>query len=63
MKKVTFEYGCRALGYTAGEFYVPEDMSSEKISKMIDDMAGFSFNFQTEDGYEEQTETVYRKSR
>lgn len=63
MKKVTFEYGCRALGYTDGEFYVPEEMSDEEISRKIDDMAGFSFNFQTEDGYEEQTEVVYRKMR
>lgn len=63
MKKVEYEYGCRALGYTDGEFFVPEDTSDEEIQKKIDEMAGFSTWFKTEDGYEEQTEIVYRKVR
>lgn len=63
MKKVTFEYGCKALGYTDGEFYVPDAMSDGEILREISDMAGFSFSFQTESGYEEQTEVVYRKVR
>ncbi len=63
MKKVTYEYGCRALGYTDGEFFVDENMSDSEIQQKIEDMAEFSFHFRTEDGYEEQTEVVYRKVR
>lgn len=63
MKKVTFEYGCRALGYTDGEFFVDENTPDSEIQKQIEDMAGFSVIFRTEDGYEEKTETVYRKVR
>lgn len=61
MKKVSYEYGCRALGYTDGEFFVDEDIPDCEIEKMIEEMAGFSFNFQTDNGYEERTEVVYRK--
>ena len=63
MKRVTFEYGCRALGYTDGEFFVDENTSDSEIQKQIEDMANFSIIFRTEDGYEERTETVYRKVR
>lgn len=63
MKKVTYEYGCRALGYTGGEFFVDENMPDSEIQQKIEDIAGFSFHFHTEDGYEEQTEVVYRKAR
>lgn len=63
MKKVTYEYGCRALGYTDGEFFVDENMSDSDIRQKIEDMAGFNCYFRTEDGYEEQTEVVYRKTR
>lgn len=61
MKRVTYEYGCRALGYTDGEFYVDEDMSDDEIRQKIDDMAGFYVGFTSENGYEAQTEVVYRK--
>ncbi len=52
MKKVTYEYGCRTLGYTDGEFFVDDDMSHDEIQKKIDDMVAFSINFSTKDGYE-----------
>lgn len=63
MKKVSYWYGCRALGYTDGEFFVPENMPDQEIQNKIDEMAGFSVGFNTENGYEEQTEVVYRKVR
>lgn len=63
MKKVTYQYGCRALGYTDGEFFVDEGMTDADIQEKIERKAGFSITFYTEDGYEPQTEIVFRKSR
>ena len=41
MKKVEYEYGCRALGYYKGEMYVPEDMTETAIEQQIKNKAGF----------------------
>ena len=61
MKKVTYEYGCRALGHTDGEIYVEDSLSDKEIKKQIEDMAGFSIYVDIEEGFEEKTELVYRK--
>ena len=64
MKKVEYEYGCRALGYYKGEVYVPEDMTRTEIEQQIKNEAGFGiWIHNTEDGYEEVTEVVYKKTR
>ena len=63
MKKVSYEYGCRALGYTDGELYVDENMTDDEIRSQIEDMAGFGIYYSTEDGYEPVQETIYRKKR
>lgn len=63
MKKVTYGFGCRALGYSEGEFYVDESTSDSEIYKKLDDMAEFETWFSTEDGYEPEQEVVYRKVR
>ncbi len=63
MKRVTFEYGCRALGYVKGELFVDEKMPNDEIQKKIEDEIEFFITFNTEDGYEARTETVYRKVR
>ena len=61
MKKVIYEYGCRALGHTDGEIYVEDILSDKEIKKQIEDMAGFSIYVDIEEGFEEKTELVYRK--
>lgn len=64
MKKVEYEYGCRALGYYRGEMYVPEDMTRTEIEQKIKNEAGFSIGVcSMENGYEEVTEVVYKKTR
>lgn len=64
MKKVEYEYGCRALGYYKGEMYVSEDMSRMEIKKQIENESGFGvWIYSEEDGYEEVTEVVYKKVR
>lgn len=64
MKKVEYEYGCRALGYYKGVMYVPENMTGMAIEQQIRNEAGFDILIHNmEDGYEEATEVVYRKKR
>ena len=64
MKKVEYEYGCRALGYYKGEMYVPEDMTGMVIEQQIKNEAGFNILIHSvEYGYEEVTEVVYKKMR
>lgn len=61
MKKVSFEYGCPALGYTKGEIFVEENMTDDEIRAKIEDVSDFYIGFTAEDGYEPVLETVYRK--
>lgn len=61
IKKVSFDYGCRALGYSDGEFFVEEGTPDDEVRAMVEDKIGFYVDFTTVDGYEEQTEVVYRK--
>lgn len=61
MKKVTGYISVRALGCYDFEFYVSDDTTDEEIQKMVDDTMELNYNYQVEDGYEEYTETKYRK--
>ena len=62
MKKVEYEFGCRALGYYKGVMYVTEDMTDMAIEQQIKNEADFGvWIHKMEDGYEEVTEVVYRK--
>ena len=60
MKKVSGYINARPLGEFNFEFYVPEDMTDEQIRKKIKDKYECYIHFETEDGYEEITETVTR---
>ena len=42
------------------EFFVPEDMTDEQIGEVIKHKYDSYISFETEDGYEEVTETVTR---
>ena len=61
MKKVTGYISTRPLGSYDFEFFVPDDTTDEEIQKMVDDTMELSWDYQVEDGYEEYTETKYRK--
>ena len=60
MKKVSGYINARPLGEFKFEFYVPENMTDEQIMKEIKDKYECYIYFETEDGYEEITETVTR---
>lgn len=60
MKKVTGYISVRPLGDFDFEFFVPEDMTDDQIEKEIKHKYECSIGFDTEDGYEEITETVTR---
>ena len=60
MKKVSGYIYVRPLGEFNFEFYVPEDMTHEQIRKEIKHKYECYIDFETEDGYEEITETVTR---
>ena len=60
MKKVSGYINARPLGVFDFEFYVPEDMTHEQIREEIKDKHECYIYFETEDGYEEITETVTR---
>ena len=60
MKKVSGYINVRPLGEFNFEFYVPEDMTCEQIAEKIKNKYECYIHFETEDGYEEITETVTR---
>lgn len=60
MKKVSGSLGARPIGDFDFEFYVPEDMTDDQIKKEIKSKYECYIYFDTEDGYEEVTETVTR---
>lgn len=60
MKKVSGYINVRPLGEFNFEFYVPEDMTDEQIRKEIKKKYECYISFETENGYEEITETVTR---
>ena len=63
MKKVSGYISARPLGNFDFEFYVPEDMTRAQIREEIKRKYECYIDFDTENGYEEVTETVtsYKK--
>lgn len=60
MKRVTGSIGVRPLGDFDFDFFVPDNMSDEQIRESIKKKYECYIYFDTEDGYEEVTETVTR---
>lgn len=63
MKKVKGYIYVRALGEYNWEFYVPDDATDEEIKEQVEEICNYDIDYAVEDGYEEYTETRYRKKR
>lgn len=61
MKKVSGYIYVRALGQYDFEFYVEDDATDEEIQSRVDDITDYSISYEVEDGYIEETQTIYRK--
>lgn len=61
MKKVTGFISVDALGQYDFEFFVPDDTPTEEIERLVDEKTGYYQEYHVEEGYEEYTETRYRK--
>ena len=61
MKKVSGYIYVRALGQYDFEFYVEDDTTDEEIQSRVDDITDYSISYGVEDGYIEETQTIYRK--
>lgn len=61
MKKVSGYIDVRALGCYDFEFYVDDNATDEEIKKLVDGACNYCIDYYVEDGYEEYTETRYRK--
>lgn len=61
MKKVSGYIDVRALGCYDFEFYVDDSATDEEIKKLVDGKCNYYIDYNVEDGYEEYTETRYRK--
>ncbi len=61
MKKVSGYISVRPLGCYDFEFFVNDDATDEEIRQQIEDLTEFSQHYDIEEGYEEYTETRYRK--
>ena len=60
MKRVTGSINARPLGEFDFEFFASEDMTDDEIYKEIKHKYECYISFDTEDGYEEVTETITR---
>ena len=61
MKKVSGYIYVRALGQYDFEFYVEDNATKEEIKKQMEDVANYYIDYDVEDGYIAETQTVYRK--
>lgn len=61
MKKVSGYISVRALGCHNFEFFVDDNATDEEIQQKVDDTMMLSYDYDVEEGYEEYTETKYRK--
>lgn len=61
MKKVSGHIYVRALGQYDFEFYVEDNATKEEIKKQVEDVANYYIDYDVEDGYIAETQTVYRK--
>ena len=60
-KKVSGYVSVRALGCYDFEFYVDDNATDEEIQQKVDEHMQLSHDYSVEEGYEEYTETRYRK--
>lgn len=63
IKKVKGYIYVRALGEYNWEFYVPDDATDDEIKEKVEEICNYDIDYTVEDGYEEYTETRYRKKR
>ena len=61
MKKVSGYVSVRALGCYAFDFYVHDNATDEEIQQKVNEHMQLSHDYSVEEGYEEYTETRYRK--
>lgn len=63
MKKVSGYISVRALGCYDFTFYVDDNATDEEIETKVEETMQLSHDYSVEPGYEEYTETYYRKKR
>ena len=61
MKRIKGCIYVRALGQHYFEFYVDDNTTDEEIKRRVEDVCDYYIDYNVEDGYEEYTETRYRK--
>lgn len=61
MKRIKGCIYVRALGQHDFEFYVDDNTTDEEIKRRVEDVCDYYIDYNVEDGYEEYTETRYRK--
>jgi len=61
MKKVSGCIDVRALGCYDWEFYVEDDATEEEIKKRVDEICEYYIEWDVEEGYVAEQQTVYRK--
>ena len=61
MKRVKGYISTRPLGSYDFEFFVEDSMTDQEIKNKVEDMLEFSMDYQVEEGYIAEQQTVYRK--
>jgi hypothetical protein len=61
MKRVTGYISTRPLGSYDFEFFVEDSVTDQEIKQKVEDMLEFSMDYQVEEGYIAEQQTVYRK--
>lgn len=61
MKRVKGYISTRPLGSFDFDFFVDDSMTDEEIQAKIDDILEFSMDYDVEEGYVAEQQTVYRK--
>lgn len=63
MKKVSGCISCRPLGSYDFEFYVEDSATDKEIAEKVDEICEFYMDYEVEDGYVAEQQTVYRKKQ
>ena len=61
MKRVTGYISTRPLGSYDFELFVEDSVTDQEIKQKVEDMLEFSMDYQVEEGYIAEQQTVYRK--